>query len=230
MAEAESLRDIEKLAREKEDPKTTQSKATRNNVCKAFLHYGVCKNQSNCPFSHDIKRIKICEHFNRGNCNKGDDCDFRHDASVCNFFRIKGVCKNGTECGFKHIKNICKFFEKGFCPKGDECTDHHEFKTPCMNYLYGFCPLGPNCQYAHPKQFMTMDEITYQWWNTYFKPTFPVIKCNKCKEVGHKANKCNKEVIFKTKATKTDTDMQQYNNNTHDNRININMGTKKLKS
>ena len=130
MAEAESIRDIENLARAKEEPKYNMNRGTKNNVCKPYLHNGVCKNSHHCPFSHDVKRIKICEHFARGVCNKGDDCDFRHDVSVCKYFGY-GACKNGSECQYKHIKNVCRFYAKGFCPIGEVCPNYHEKKEAC---------------------------------------------------------------------------------------------------
>ena len=233
MAEAGTIDEIEKLVRDSEDPKAQQSKATKNFVCKAFLHNNTCKSGNNCQFSHDIKRIRICEHFKKGNCNKGDNCDFRHDVTPCKFFDDGGFCKNGADCQYKHIQNICKNYNKGFCCMGDKCRNYHEFKKPCMNYLTGFCPNGPNCKQFHPKQFYHMDQAFLEHWKTLYRPNLKMIVCNKCSELGHKANKCTLEISFETKASKKEqADYPSYNDHKYPPPLpsSSNLPNKKLKT
>ena len=84
-----------------------------------------------------------------------------------------------------------------------------------MNYLYGFCPHGPNCKDEHVKMFFPLDKEFYDYWKSKNISTnnFRVIQCNKCKELGHKANKCNIEEVFPTRANKREMDQNSSNNN-----------------
>lgn len=87
-------------------------------------------------------------------CNKGENCDFRHDmdgeehskqVQICKYFLSSGMCKSKDKCPYKHIRYICKEYEAGFCPLGQSCVNIHEETKACPNYLLGFCPKGPDC-------------------------------------------------------------------------------------
>ena len=204
MNEAENFDEIKQYLQAKDDAsKNSSTRATRNNVCKSFLHNNVCK-YANCQYSHDTRRIRICDHFRRGICVKGEDCDFRHDITPCRFFEQAGKCINGANCQYKHIQSVCKNFSRGFCSMGKGCKNlHKRVEKPCLNYMYGFCPNGPNCPDDHVKQFFNFDLGFYEHWRKTVNDNFKLIICNKCKELGHKANRCNIEETFLTKASKT---------------------------
>ena len=172
-----------------------RSEKTKNGVCKNFLH-SVCR-MDVCPYIHDKSRADRCKHFMQNNsCNKGDNCDFRHDMDaddqtklVCKYFSKNGECQKGSKCPFLHERSYCKPFSRGFCPAGPACRNTHEVKKgACPNYLLGFCPRGPDCQLAHHKMFFEIDKAFFERMN----PDFKIVRCNKCKEIGHKSNNCER--------------------------------------
>ncbi|XP_007542893.1 E3 ubiquitin-protein ligase makorin-2 isoform X1 [Poecilia formosa] len=54
--------------------------STRQVTCRYFLH-GVCREGSNCLFSHDLNNSKpstICKYYQRGTCAYGERCRYDH--------------------------------------------------------------------------------------------------------------------------------------------------------
>lgn len=83
-------------------------------------------------FSRGYKTVP-CDFFLKGNCNKGDDCKFRHDVEqkpldlMCKFF-LTGNCHK-SNCLYLHdtTKYPCKFLNiSGKCDKMTECNFSHE--------------------------------------------------------------------------------------------------------
>ena len=126
------------------------------------------KNEELCheQFTRDLSpeeqnrfQHKVCLHWLRTLCNKGDHCRFLHEwdddrMPVCFFWEQFHECSN-HECKYRHDtiqweNNQCKFFVRGFCRHGTKCRRRHQIKDSiCLNYLAGFCPEGPRCIFAH---------------------------------------------------------------------------------
>uniref|UniRef100_A0A7N0TVY1 C3H1-type domain-containing protein n=2 Tax=Kalanchoe fedtschenkoi TaxID=63787 RepID=A0A7N0TVY1_KALFE len=79
------------------------------------------------------KAVKVCQHFLKGRCLKGDKCTFSHDATP--------LTKS----------EACVHFARNNCLKGDACPyDHQLGKYPCNNYAsQGFCNRGNGCLFSH---------------------------------------------------------------------------------
>jgi len=59
------------------------------------------------------EKSKLCRHFLKGHCNRGDTCGFRHDRSVfCN--NIQKVCLCGVPPIFNRNQLRDKFAEQGY--------------------------------------------------------------------------------------------------------------------
>ncbi|KAG5830732.1 hypothetical protein ANANG_G00313730 [Anguilla anguilla] len=61
-------------------PAVTGGGWTKHVTCRYFMH-GVCKEGSNCRYSHDLSSSKptmICRYFQRGCCAYGDRCRYEH--------------------------------------------------------------------------------------------------------------------------------------------------------
>ncbi|XP_061085616.1 probable E3 ubiquitin-protein ligase makorin-1 [Conger conger] len=61
-------------------PAVTGGGWTKHVTCRYFMH-GVCKEGSNCRYSHDLSSSKptmICKYFQRGCCSYGDRCRYEH--------------------------------------------------------------------------------------------------------------------------------------------------------
>ena len=69
---------------------------------------------------------KVCKHWLRGLCKKGDACEFLHEYNL----------RRMPECWW--------YAKYGFCSSGDECLYAHpkERKIECPDYKRGFCKLG----------------------------------------------------------------------------------------
>lgn len=120
--------------------------------------------------SDEKRKQKVCIHWLRNACKKGDKCDFLHKYDmakmpICKFIQQNGVCHKQENCVYRHPKpeegpelkktERCPYYDKGFCKLGNNldtgpCIFWHDdsFKI-CQNYMLGFCPEGPNCPHAH---------------------------------------------------------------------------------
>ncbi|KAJ8264639.1 hypothetical protein GJAV_G00151600 [Gymnothorax javanicus] len=82
---------------------------------------------------------RICKYFLRGECQRGDQCNFDHDLSVkklqvCKFY-VQGFCSKET-CIYMHRDFPCKFFHAGVkCFKGDACRFSHDPPTDLTREL-----------------------------------------------------------------------------------------------
>jgi hypothetical protein len=75
-----------------------------------------------CSLSHvaDAHRSPACLHFNRGHCDKEQNCRYAHiktnpSASVCRDFALLGYCEKGFECEQRHIFECPDFTDSGEC-------------------------------------------------------------------------------------------------------------------
>ncbi|KAK8883793.1 hypothetical protein M9Y10_042892 [Tritrichomonas musculus] len=104
---------------------------------------------------------KVCLHWIRTLCNKGDHCKFLHEYDrdkmpKCYFWLKFHSCSN-FDCIFRHDTiewqdEKCPFYVRGFCKHGNKCRRKHVLRDNiCLNYLAGFCPDGPNCIFSHAK-------------------------------------------------------------------------------
>jgi cleavage and polyadenylation specificity factor subunit 4 len=104
---------------------------------------------------------KVCLHWLRTLCNKGDHCKFLHESDrermpKCYFWQKFSNCSN-IDCIYRHDRvdwhdEKCRFYVRGFCRHGNKCRRKHPLKDSiCLNYLAGFCPDGPKCIFAHAK-------------------------------------------------------------------------------
>ncbi|KAK7930750.1 hypothetical protein WMY93_007145 [Mugilogobius chulae] len=83
----------------------------------------------------------ICIHFLRGQCIKGEGCQFEHIESynglikkACKFY-IQGFCLKGTNCPYLHETFPCKFFHtKGRCRR-ESCMFSHDPLTDLTKKL-----------------------------------------------------------------------------------------------
>jgi hypothetical protein len=61
------------------------------------------------------QQIKVCKHYVKGNCSKGDSCDFEHVDNICLHYFF-GNCKFEDQCKLSHqhkLKSNDKKKEKG---------------------------------------------------------------------------------------------------------------------
>lgn len=113
------------------------------------------------PDEQEKFQKKVCLHWLRTLCNKGDHCKFLHEYDTdkmpkCHFWSKFHSCSN-WECYYRHDAiegqaEKCPFYVRGFCKHGNKCRKKHLLKDNiCCNYLAGFCPEGPHCIFSHAK-------------------------------------------------------------------------------
>ncbi|XP_042856756.1 zinc finger CCCH domain-containing protein 3-like isoform X2 [Penaeus japonicus] len=131
----------------------------RNEYCVFFNRFGRCskKDQGECPYIHDPKRIAVCTRFLRGRCPVSN-CPFSHvidpdKMPVCSHF-VRASCTRDN-CPYRHVRvnpnaPICPEFLQGHCTLGEECKNQHILV--CEEYsLTGTCPRGVTCPLSHHK-------------------------------------------------------------------------------
>ena len=72
------------------------------------------------------KSLELCRYYNKGQCNRGENCIFSHDTTLllsewtpkdqtqCKLFGIHNWCKNGEKCEFSHaVSSRTKDYERG---------------------------------------------------------------------------------------------------------------------
>jgi hypothetical protein len=91
-----------------------------------------------------FRRDQVCKYFQRGNCMRGEGCEFKHDVSQmsCKYHHWFQSCKLGETCPYSHdeptpeqmeamlkemegtlSKNPCKFLHiQGRCRKNEQGT------------------------------------------------------------------------------------------------------------
>ena len=107
------------------------------------------------PVKNNEKTV-VCQHWLKGMCRKGIDCDFLHrydedKLPPCHHYQKFGSCEK-PDCPFKHEegKPACDWYMRGFCKHGKKCKNGHENKLICPLYYMGFCPFGKECKFEHP--------------------------------------------------------------------------------
>ena len=63
-------------------------------VCRDWLSRGECRRGAACPYRHS-NSDKVCKHWLRDLCKKGDQCEFLHEYNLkkmpeCHFFSTFG--------------------------------------------------------------------------------------------------------------------------------------------
>eukprot|EP00035_Acanthoeca_spectabilis_P024129 m.452459 g.452459 ORF g.452459 m.452459 type:complete len:494 (-) comp20331_c0_seq1:35-1516(-) len=181
-------------------------------LCRTFKRTRRCHREAYCPYRHTVgEKDKVCKHWLRGLCKKGDQCDFLHRYDLsrmpeCYFFSTYGECNN-DECIFLHIdpekrKVECPWYARGFCRHGGQCKNRHTRKVLCQKYLAGFCPDGPDCKRSHPSWEIPVETrgsdgtvtSSHRLPSNRTGPltTRPLdeVTCHKCRQMGHYADKC----------------------------------------
>ncbi|KAL3321022.1 hypothetical protein Ciccas_000300 [Cichlidogyrus casuarinus] len=87
-------------------------------------------------------RGKTCVYYQRGNCIRGDACEFNHPTVRCHTFQAMGFCPYGHACHFWHDPNlpiahtvkafpqkICSFFLNNQCKYGERCSYSHNLES-----------------------------------------------------------------------------------------------------
>uniref|UniRef100_A0A7S3G9I7 C3H1-type domain-containing protein n=1 Tax=Palpitomonas bilix TaxID=652834 RepID=A0A7S3G9I7_9EUKA len=114
----------------------------------------------------------ICRFFQRGQCLKGDNCQYRHVKGgackiVCKHW-LRGLCKSGDQCDFLHEYDLSKMDKCIFFSKHGECSNEdclyihvrpEDKKVVCPWYERGFCRHGPNCRKSHMRKELCVDYL-----------------------------------------------------------------------
>ncbi|KII74792.1 Zinc finger CCCH domain-containing protein 6 [Thelohanellus kitauei] len=72
----------------------------------------------------------VCKFYLEGRCNKGSQCEFRHEGGVkkkmepCKFFLRDGSCFRNKDCVYMHGEFPCKFYFWGNC-NSNPCRFYH---------------------------------------------------------------------------------------------------------
>eukprot|EP00927_Polykrikos_kofoidii_P053728 TRINITY_DN4828_c0_g3_i1.p1 TRINITY_DN4828_c0_g3~~TRINITY_DN4828_c0_g3_i1.p1 ORF type:complete len:1132 (-),score=141.05 TRINITY_DN4828_c0_g3_i1:52-3366(-) len=124
------------------------------------------------------RKTKLCAYYARGDCKKGDDCEFihapdeqdgdgagasvaKHTGRVCNFFAW-GTCRRGESCPFVHSDDQNDGGLAKECDDGYEGSDSNSvlerpnrFKrmkaAVCSFFARGECKKGDQCSFSHPE-------------------------------------------------------------------------------
>eukprot|EP00455_Lapot_gusevi_P003300 TRINITY_DN11357_c0_g2_i2.p1 TRINITY_DN11357_c0_g2~~TRINITY_DN11357_c0_g2_i2.p1 ORF type:complete len:306 (-),score=25.21 TRINITY_DN11357_c0_g2_i2:264-1181(-) len=158
----------------------------------------------------------ICKFFQKGNCVKGDQCQYRHTkgekAVVCKHW-LRGLCKKNELCEFLHEYDLtkmppCHFYATyGQC-LNEECLFLHvnpeERIKECPWYNRGFCKHGPHCRNRHVRKQACANYLAgfcplgpncelghpkYELPAEDGRGVTPII-CHKCGNSGHRAANC----------------------------------------
>ena len=113
------------------------------------------------PAAPATEKKGLCFQFQKGQCNKGDDCPYRHekDPKGRSPSRTPGKGKGGKgKKGGKPQRgrspsrdkpDVCKFYLQGRCTRGKDCAFRHP--KPCKYFQEGTCKRGDRCTFAHVK-------------------------------------------------------------------------------
>jgi len=128
-------------------------------VCKDWLRNGNCSRGTNCPYRHS-NSDKVCKHWLRDLCKKGDQCEFLHEYNLrkmpeCHFYTTFGAVSAAATAAGAHTagynwtrpRPVCRgIAATGHCNNGDECkylhVDPEARRRPCPWYERGFCKNG----------------------------------------------------------------------------------------
>ena len=119
----------------------------------------------------DKSKAAICNFYNKGLCNYGKLCSFRHvkinRSVVCKHW-LRGLCKTGDDCEFLHVYDTTKMPECYFFSKFNSCTnkecmflhlDPNQNVKECPWYNRGFCKWGLNCRLKHIRRRLCCNYI-----------------------------------------------------------------------
>ena len=134
-------------------------------MCKDWLRSGNCSRGANCPYRHS-NSDKVCKHWLRDLCKKGDQCEFLHEYNLrkmpeCHFYTTFGTVSaaaaaavaaaatgaNSPGSNRTCARPVCRgIAAAGHCNNGDECkylhVDPEARRRPCPWYERGFCKNG----------------------------------------------------------------------------------------
>lgn len=142
-------------------------------------------------------------------CNKGDNCDFRHDLdideqsrNVCKYFKLYGRNPSPRQVRQKeqlplpprtdHLQGLQQRLLSG---RAAVQVHSRIQKAAVRRLLPRLLSERPGLQVpavsslsASIKMFYENDKVFFQRMN----PDMKIVSCNKCREIGHKSNNCEK--------------------------------------
>uniref|UniRef100_A0A6Q2YQ97 RING-type E3 ubiquitin transferase n=1 Tax=Esox lucius TaxID=8010 RepID=A0A6Q2YQ97_ESOLU len=142
---------------------------TKHVTCRYFMH-GLCKEGTNCRYSHDLNTSQpstamICKFFQKGNCMFGDRCRFEHSKEDLPGPKLPLPSASSTPRPPNPLRSgagdwvMAAEFVPGrpyYCGRGESMPglisvncDKELRKTLCPYAAVGECRYGLNCAYLH---------------------------------------------------------------------------------
>ena len=96
---------LEDLNNDKE--RNTKKQEVKTQYCMNHI-YGVCSYRERCWRKHvsprEFKKTIRCKYFERGTCQKGGWCNYKHLKNATCKYYARGNCARGDTCTYRHIK------------------------------------------------------------------------------------------------------------------------------
>ena len=113
------------------------------------------------PAKKQKEKQVVCMHWVKGQCKKGDFCDYLHvydkeRLPVCKYLKNEGRCKNGEQCLYRHEMQPTDFIAQEqkpqIVPPANAVQNEAEF---CPYFERGYCHKGAQfCKFDHVSKFM----------------------------------------------------------------------------